>query len=151
MANTQARSQDSHKIIFVRVTKVHFPPIQGSLYYQPKQCTIQGKSFKITTDLHCFNLRKLGNLITLLYFSIFTVVNFTLNDPNLNHRYAATPATVAALKDGDEAVEGAENLAVFMCAIGSINSHYCHIIGDSHQPNRRVLYTYYKDALLMVG
>ena len=26
---------------------------QGSLYYQPKQCTIQVKSLKIVIDLHC--------------------------------------------------------------------------------------------------
>ena len=27
-----------------------------------------------------------------------------------------------------------------------LNSHYFHIIGDSHQPNSRGLYTYYKDS-----
>ena len=37
------------------------------------------------------------------------------------------------------------------CAIGSINSHYFHIIGDCHQPNSRGLYTHYKDSLLKVG
>ena len=26
-----------------------------------------------------------------------------------------------------------------ICAIGSINSHYFHIIGDGHQPNSRGL------------
>ena len=26
-----------------------------------------------------------------------------------------------------------------------LNSHYFHIIGDGHQPNRRDLYTHYKD------
>ena len=31
------------------------------------------------------------------------------------------------------------------CAIGSINYHYFHIIGDGHQPNGRGLYTHYKD------
>ena len=33
------------------------------------------------------------------------------------------------------------------CAIGSINSHYFHIIGDGkNQPNSRGLYTHYKDS-----
>ena len=30
--------------------------------------------------------------------------------------------------------------------LGSINSHYFHIIGDGHQPNSRGLYTHYKDS-----
>ena len=38
-----------------------------------------------------------------------------------------------------------------ICAIGSINSLYFHIIGDGHQPNSRGLYTHYKDSLLKVG
>ena len=38
-----------------------------------------------------------------------------------------------------------------ICAIGSINSHYFHIIGDGHQPNSRGLYTHYKDSLSKVG
>ena len=39
----------------------------------------------------------------------------------------------------------------FICAIGSIHSHYFHIIGDGYQPNSRGLYTHYKDSLLKVG
>ena len=38
-----------------------------------------------------------------------------------------------------------------ICAIGSINSHYFHIIGDGHQPNNRVLYTNYKDSYIKGG
>ena len=32
----------------------------------------------------------------------------------------------------------------YMCQ--GLNSHYFHIIGDGHQPNRRGLYTHYKDS-----
>ena len=39
-----------------------------------------------------------------------------------------------------------------MWAIGSINSHYFHIIGDGHQPNSRgFIGPHYKDSLLKVG
>ena len=43
------------------------------------------------------------------------------------------------------------NLYVCDRVVGSINSHYFHIIGDGHQPNSRGLYTHYKDSLLKVG
>ena len=36
----------------------------------------------------------------------------------------------------------------FSFVLGSINSHYFHIIGDGkNQPNSRGLYTYYEDSL----
>ena len=34
----------------------------------------------------------------------------------------------------------------FRYVLGSINSHYFHIIGDGHQPNSRRLYTHSKDS-----
>ena len=40
----------------------------------------------------------------------------------------------------------APSLSVSICAIGSINSHYSHILGDGHQPNSRSLHTHYKDS-----
>ena len=36
---------------------------QGSLYYQPKQCTIKGKSLKMTIPWHCLIPPKMGNLM----------------------------------------------------------------------------------------
>ena len=41
-------------------------------------------------------------------------------------------------------LEGKKVKEHIICAIGSINSHYFHIIGDGkNQPNNRVLYTNY--------
>ena len=34
----------------------------------------------------------------------------------------------------------------FRYVLGSINSHYFHMIGDGHKPNSRRLYTHYKDS-----
>ena len=49
-------------------------------------------------------------------------------------------------------LEGKKVKEHIICAIGSINSHYFHIIGDGkNQPNNRVLYTNYKDSVIKGG
>ena len=45
---------------------VYIPMVKSGVMknYQPKQCTIQWKSLKITIHLHCLIPKKIGNLIT---------------------------------------------------------------------------------------
>ena len=45
--------------MFFKVVLPQF--IQGSLYYQPKQCTINGKILKCTIHLHCLMPPKIGD------------------------------------------------------------------------------------------
>ena len=42
-----------------------------------------------------------------------------------------------------------QNLQIYMC--WGLNSHWFPVVGDGHQPNRRGVYTHYKDSLLKVG
>ena len=52
-----------HRGICSNLSPVCRQRVQGSLYYQPKQCTINGKSIKFTIYLHCLMPPKMGNLM----------------------------------------------------------------------------------------
>ena len=72
------------------------------------------------------------------FFSQANLVSVSISGTNLSQQ----------LLEPKKMGENSQGLrfSVAICAIGWINSHYLHIVGDGHQPNSRGLYTHYKDS-----